>query len=127
MLCGVNNCLIYFKCRLPTDEELEKLTPIVLTQGEVAWNPKSDDHNAPIADSFTKEVIDAAKKDAAAEAQENQILNARVLDPQDMEDKAEQIFIGMAKMDLEMKEDLESQDPTIPSDLIPPSPSAAQE
>ena len=40
--CGVKNCLIYFKCRTPTDEELERLKPIVLSQGEVPWNPRAE-------------------------------------------------------------------------------------
>ena len=33
--CGIKNALLYFKNRVPTDEEIEKLKPIVLTQGEV--------------------------------------------------------------------------------------------
>ena len=39
--CGVKNCLIYFKCQTLTDKELEKLTPIVLLQGEVPWNSRA--------------------------------------------------------------------------------------
>ena len=61
--CGVKNCLIYFKCRAPTDEELERLTPIVLSQGEVPWNPRAEEHSSPIHDDFRKEVIAAAEAD----------------------------------------------------------------
>ena len=31
--CGIRNALFYFKNRVPTDDKIEKLKPVVLTQG----------------------------------------------------------------------------------------------
>jgi hypothetical protein len=67
---GVKNCLVHFKNREPTDEELENLTPIILTQGEVPWNPKDDEHNSPVDNSFAEEVQNAAKADTEAAIEE---------------------------------------------------------
>ena len=39
--CDVKNCLVYFKYHAPMDEGLSKMTPIVLSQGEVSWNPRA--------------------------------------------------------------------------------------
>ena len=60
---GVKNSLVYFKNRLPTTEELESITPIVLTQGEMPWNPQDDMHNSSIDDDFAEELIKAAKEE----------------------------------------------------------------
>ena len=65
--CGVNNCLIYFKCRAPTESELEELVPVILTQGEVPWNPRSDAHNAPISTSFQEKLQEVLRKESAEE------------------------------------------------------------
>ena len=96
--CGVKNCLIYFKCRIPTDEELEKLTPIVLSQGEVPWNPKAEEHSSPIHDNFHKKVIAAAKADAKAILEEDQVLMT-IQDRDDHEAKATRIFNCLMNLD----------------------------
>ncbi len=69
---GVHNCLIHFKSRHPTVEELDKIQPIVLSQGDIPWNPRSQEHNSPIDTDFHQEVIAAAKADALAELEEQE-------------------------------------------------------
>ena len=101
--CGVKNCLIYFKCRLPTDEEMDQLTPVVLTQGESPWNPKAEAHNSPINDSFYKEVIAAAKADAETELEESQILQTKQLTEEEAKIKSEAIYVCMAALDSQVK------------------------
>ena len=108
--CGVKNCLIYFKCRLPTDEELEKLVPIQLTQGEMPWNPKADEHNSPINDDFNKEVVAAAEADAQAEAAEADVLLARQLGPEEEESKAARIFSCLSELHSKSCQEIEDQD-----------------
>ena len=110
--CGVKNCLIYFKCRAPTDEELEKLAPIVLSQGEVPWNPRAEEHSSPINDDFHKEVIAAAEADAQASMEEDQVLMTIQQKDHDHEAKATRIFNCLMKLDEKVRKE---QTPDFPS------------
>ena len=65
--CGIRNALLYFKNRVSTDEKIEKLQPVVLTQGKVPWDPRREENKSPIMDDFNKEVVAAAKADDLAE------------------------------------------------------------
>ena len=46
----------------------------MLSQGEVPWNPRAEEHSSPIHDDFHREVIAAADADAQAMAEEDQVL-----------------------------------------------------
>ena len=74
--CGVNNCLIYFKCRAPTESELEELKPVILTQGETHWNPRADEHNAPISTGFQEELEEILRKESDL-SKESSILHVK--------------------------------------------------
>ena len=113
--CGVKNCLIYFKCRIPTDEELEKLTPIVLSQGEVPWNPKAEEHSAPIHDNFHKEVIAAAEADAQAILEEDQVLMTIQQDRDNHEAKATRIFNCLMDLDEKARQEETPEGPSTKS------------
>ena len=78
--CGINNCLINLKYILPTEEEMETLTPIVLTQEEVPWNPRFSEHNSPVEDSFHKEVLSSAEANVRVKEEAYQILKTRCVD-----------------------------------------------
>ena len=65
--CGIRNALLYFKTLVPANEEIEKLKPLVLTQGGVTWNLRSEENNSPIMYDFNKEVVAAAEVDALAD------------------------------------------------------------
>ena len=106
--CGVKNCLIYFKCRAPTDDELERLTPIVLSQGEVPWNPMAEKHSSPINDDFHKEVIAAAEADVQAKMEEDQVLMAVQQAADDHEVKTTRIFNCLMEMDEKLRQDEKS-------------------
>ena len=73
---------------------MEKLTPMVLTQGEVPWNPKPQAHNSPVNDNFYKEVIAAAEADAKAEQEESQILETRQWDEEEARSKQNSCLHG---------------------------------
>ena len=45
---GVMDCLVHFKIRAPTSDELETLTPIHLTDGDYRWNPRLCHFSSPI-------------------------------------------------------------------------------
>ena len=45
---GVMDCLVHFKIRTPTNEELEQLTPIQITDGDRRWNPRLSTFSSPI-------------------------------------------------------------------------------
>jgi hypothetical protein len=49
-------CMIHFKPRLPTKEEIMSLQQYCLTQGDAPWNPSS--LLDQVADMFHKKVID---------------------------------------------------------------------
>ena len=54
----LRHCVVYFGHREPTQEEMETLTPLVLTQGEVPWNPQDAAHSTDDADAFDREVAE---------------------------------------------------------------------
>jgi hypothetical protein len=55
-------CMIHFKHRLPTTEEINLIKQYCLTQGDTPWNPSSfSDH---IADKFYQQVIDNEQKNS---------------------------------------------------------------
>jgi hypothetical protein len=49
-------CMIHFKHRLPTTEEINSLKQHCLTQGDTPWNPSS--FSDQVADKFYHQVID---------------------------------------------------------------------
>jgi hypothetical protein len=49
-------CMIHFKHRLPTTEEINSLKQYCLTQGDTQWNPSS--FSDQVADKFHQQVID---------------------------------------------------------------------
>ena len=69
---GIKNCLAYFRHRLPTEEELSKLVPINITQGNEPWDPRDERHTMGEAERFKLEVEKLAKADAEAEAEEEE-------------------------------------------------------
>ena len=54
----IRHCMVYFGHRMPTQEEMDTLTPIVLTQGEVPWNPQDAAHSTDEAEEFDREVAE---------------------------------------------------------------------
>jgi hypothetical protein len=55
-------CIIHFKHRLPTTEEINSLKQYCLTQGDTPWNPSS--FSDQIADKFYQQVIDNEQKNS---------------------------------------------------------------
>jgi hypothetical protein len=53
-------CMIHFKHRLPTTEEINSHKQYCLTQGDAPWNPSSFSDQA--ADKFYQQVIDNEQK-----------------------------------------------------------------
>ena len=53
------------------DKKLNKLTPIVISQGEVTWNTREDEHKYSVNDDFHKEFIASAKAYAQTRAVED--------------------------------------------------------
>ena len=97
--CGIKNALLYFKNRVPTDEEIEKLQPVVLTQGEVPWDPCREDNNSLIMNDFNKGVVADAEADALAERQTEEATIFKVSnDPKEQDDMAEAIYSKMVQM-----------------------------
>ena len=45
---------------------------MILTQGELPWDPRNKENNSPIMDDFNEEVVAAAEADALAERQEKE-------------------------------------------------------
>ena len=56
------------------DEELKKLTLIVLLQGEVPWNPRAEEHSSSINDDFHMKLIAEAEADVQARAEKGKVL-----------------------------------------------------
>ena len=54
----LKHCMVYFSHCSPTLEEMETMTPIVLTQGEVQWDPQAAEHSTDEADAFDREVAE---------------------------------------------------------------------
>ena len=54
----LRHCMVYFNHRKPTEEELETMTPVILTQGEVPWNPKATEHFTDKAGAFNCKVAE---------------------------------------------------------------------
>ena len=103
--CGIKNALLYFKSRVPTDEEIEKLQPVVLTQGEVPWDPRREENNAPILDDFYKEVLAATEADALAERQEEEVSVFKVpKNPKIQEKVADSIYSRLVQMTHQFQE-----------------------
>ena len=50
------HCMVHFNHRSPTQEEMDTLEPIVLTQGEVPWDPQAAEHSTDEAEAFDCEV-----------------------------------------------------------------------
>jgi hypothetical protein len=55
-------CMIPFKHRLPTTEEINALNQYCLTQGDTPWNPSS--FSDQLADKFCQQVIDNELKNS---------------------------------------------------------------
>jgi hypothetical protein len=55
-------CMIHFKHRLPTIEEINSLKQYCLTQGDTPWNPSS--FYDQVADKFYQQVIDNEQKNS---------------------------------------------------------------
>jgi hypothetical protein len=55
-------CMIDFKHRLPTTEEINSLKQYCLTQGDTPWNPSS--FSDQVADNFYQQVIDNEQKNS---------------------------------------------------------------
>ena len=72
---------------------------MVLTQGEVPWDPRSKENNSPIMDDFNKEVVAAAKADALAERQEDESTIFKVFkDPKEQQEMAKAIYFRLVQM-----------------------------
>jgi hypothetical protein len=56
----LTGCMIHFKHRLPTTEEISSLKQYCLTQGDTPWNPSS--FSDQFSDTFYQYVIDKGKK-----------------------------------------------------------------
>jgi hypothetical protein len=55
-------CMIHFKLRLPTTEEINSLKQYCLTHGDTPWNPSS--FSDQVADRFYQQVIDNERKNS---------------------------------------------------------------
>jgi hypothetical protein len=55
-------CMIHFKHRLPTTEEINSLKQYCLTQGDTLWNPSS--FSDQVSDRFNQQVIDNEQKNS---------------------------------------------------------------
>jgi hypothetical protein len=55
-------CMIHFKHRLPTTEEINSLKQYCLMQGDTPWNPSS--FSDQVADKFYQQVIDNEQKNS---------------------------------------------------------------
>jgi hypothetical protein len=55
-------CMIHFKHRLPTTEEVNSLKQYCLTQGDTPWHPSSFSNQ--VADMFYQQVIDNEQKNS---------------------------------------------------------------
>jgi hypothetical protein len=55
-------CMIHFKHRLPTTEEVNSLKHYCLTQGDTPWNPLS--FSDQVVDKFNQQVIDNQQKNS---------------------------------------------------------------
>jgi hypothetical protein len=55
-------CVIHFKHRLPTTEEINSLKQYCFTQGDTPWNPPS--FSDQVADTFYQQVIDNEQKNS---------------------------------------------------------------
>ena len=53
---GLNNCLVHFIHRTPTDHELATGILHSITRGGIPWNPYHQDHTDGIANSFANDV-----------------------------------------------------------------------
>jgi hypothetical protein len=60
VLLELAGCMIHFKHRLPTTEEINSLKQYCLTQGDTPWNPSS--FSDQVADRFYQQVIDNEQK-----------------------------------------------------------------
>ena len=112
ILCGVKNWLIYFKCQACTDEELDKLKPIVLSQREVPWNPRAEEHSSAINNDFYKKVIAAAEADAQAKMEEDQVLMTVQQADHDCEVKTTKIFNCLMELDEKVRQEVTSDFPS---------------
>ena len=81
------------------DEELKKLTLIVLLQGEVPWNPRAEEHSSSINDDFHKYVIAASEADAQTRAEKDQVLMNLQQEANNPEVKAARIFNCLMEVD----------------------------
>ena len=62
-------CMVQFKHRIRTSEEVESLKQYCLTQGETPWNPSS--FSDQVADKFYQQVIAHEKHDANVNSKHN--------------------------------------------------------
>jgi hypothetical protein len=60
LLLELAGCMIHFKHRLPTTEEINSLKQYCLTQGDTPWNPSSFSDQA--TDKIYQQVIDNEKR-----------------------------------------------------------------
>jgi hypothetical protein len=56
------SCMIHFKYRFPTTEEINSFKQYCLTQGDTPWNPSS--LSDQVADKFYQQVIDNEQKNS---------------------------------------------------------------
>jgi hypothetical protein len=82
-------CMIHFKHRLPTTEEIHSLKQYCLTQGDTPWNPSSISDQ--VADKFYQQVI---------ENEQNNSLNTKSDDSSDIKvDLFEQVYSNLSYSD----------------------------
>jgi hypothetical protein len=88
-------CMIHFKHRLPTTEEINSLKQYCLIQGDTPWNPSS--YSDQVSDKFNQQVIDndqmnslntqsGCSSDIKVELVEQVIPNLSYFDPSDDHD-----------------------------------------
>jgi hypothetical protein len=58
----IAGCMIHFRHRLPTTEEINSLKQYCLTQGDTPWNPSS--FSDKVADKFYQQVVDNEQKNS---------------------------------------------------------------
>ena len=103
--CGISNALLYFKNRVPTDEQIEKLQPMVLTHGGVPQNSCIEENNSPIMDDFNKKVVVAAEADDQTERQADEATIFKVSkDPKQQQEMAEAIYSRLVQMTQQYQE-----------------------
>jgi len=71
----VQNCMVGMVHNMPTEQDLEEKTPLVITQGEEVWNPRHPSHTMDHSEEFAREVIDLIDEEEEQESQDIHIDN----------------------------------------------------